>query len=354
MARVKLENVTRRFDSTIAVDRVSLQIHDGECLALVGPSGCGKTTLLRLLAGFEPVDDGSIHFDDDLVAGLGHHVDPEDRRVGMVFQSYALWPHLNVAANVRYALKVQGVRRDERERRVEQALRAVGLDGFADRRIQALSGGQRQRVALARCLAMQPRLVLLDEPLANLDIHLRDSMIDEFRRFHRQIGATTIHVTHDQAEAMMLADRIAVMDGGVLQQVDAPRRLIAEPATPMVARFIGRGAVVPVTVDRILDDGRCRADLWGTPVVLRHRGGHIGPGQACLRAADLRRIVETEDSPCLTLRVGTALFQGDDTLVAASPPDAPEHRLGLRIRDNVPSEGTVISVAVEDGWLLPG
>ncbi len=168
----------------------------------------------------------------------------------MVFQSYALWPHMNVAENVAFALRVRRVPSAERKRRVTNALAMVGLEAMAKRRPHELSGGQRQRVALARCLAMRPAVVLLDEPLANLDVHLREAMQQEFARFHREIGATFIYVTHDQAEAMALADRVAVMDDGRVEQAAPPRVLYREPATEMVARFVGHGMVVPVEVRR--------------------------------------------------------------------------------------------------------
>jgi len=230
MARLTLDRVTKSFGGARALDDVTLAVEDGEFLAILGPSGCGKTTLLRLVAGFEMVSEGEIAIGAEILSAPGRHAPPEHRRMGIVFQSYALWPHMSVAENVAYALKVKGMERAERGQRVGAALRSVGLDGFADRRPASLSGGQRQRVALARCLAMEPALVLLDEPLSNLDAHLRAAMHAEFAAFHRRMRTTMIYITHDQAEAMALADRIAVMDKGRLLQAAAPSTLFREEA----------------------------------------------------------------------------------------------------------------------------
>ena len=221
-----------------------MTVEHGEFVAVLGPSGCGKTTLLRLVAGFETLDDGRISIGDRLVSAAGRHVPPEERRMGIVFQSYALWPHMSVAENVAYALKVQGLPAADREARVVAALDTVGLSAFRDRRPAMLSGGQRQRVALARCLAMEPDLVLLDEPLANLDVHLRASMEDEFASFHKRTGTTMFYITHDQAEAMSLGDRIVVMKQGEIVQVGTPREVYFEPNSRFVAEFIGAANVI--------------------------------------------------------------------------------------------------------------
>ena len=242
MAELTLGHVTKRFGDVTAVDDVTLDVRDGELVALLGPSGCGKTTILRLIAGFESVSAGEIRFDGELMSAVTRHVPPERRRVGIVFQSYALWPHMSVGANVGYPLRVARVSGEEYRSKVEAALETVGLTGLGSRRPADLSGGQRQRVALARCLVMEPSLVLLDEPLANLDVHLRAAMEEEFVDFHGKTGATMLYITHDQAEAMALADRVAVMDDGRLVQVADPHTLYEEPATTMVADFIGQGS----------------------------------------------------------------------------------------------------------------
>ena len=239
MARLTMTNLSKDFGATRAVDAVSLTVEDGEFLAILGPSGCGKTTLLRLIAGFEAASGGEIAVGDKLLSGPGRHVPPEHRRMGIVFQSYALWPHMSVAGNIAYALKVRSVPAAERNRRVAAALATVGLSGFADRRPASLSGGQRQRVALARCLAMEPSLVLLDEPLSNLDARLRIRMRRDLKALHAKLGSTIVYVTHDQSEAMTLSTRIAIFNHGQLQQVAAPATVYDRPANAFVANFVG-------------------------------------------------------------------------------------------------------------------
>ncbi|MFD2845553.1 ABC transporter ATP-binding protein [Paracoccus cavernae] len=232
MTGLRLSNIGRSYGETKVLTGIDLEIAAGEFVAVLGPSGCGKTTLLRLVAGFDRPDEGTITLGDRLVAGGKVMVPPERRGIGIVFQNYALWPHMSVAENVGYALKVARLPGAEREARVARALGTVNLTAFAARRPADLSGGQRQRVALARCLAAGSDLVLLDEPLANLDVHLRATMEDEFRRFHRESGATLVYVTHDQSEAMAMADRIAVMDRGRLLQCASPESFIASLPMP--------------------------------------------------------------------------------------------------------------------------
>ena len=241
MARLTLERLGKRYGDFAALTDVSLEVADGEFVAILGASGCGKTTLLRQVAGFDRPDAGRILIGDTVVSTPERQMPPEDRRIGIVFQSYALWPHMTVAENVAYGLTVAGVRDPERARRVRDALALVHLDGFAERRPALLSGGQRQRVALARCLVTEPALVLLDEPLANLDVQLRAAMEREFRDFHERTGTTMIYITHDQTEAMALADRIAVMDKGRVLQFATPSQLYREPADATVARIHRRG-----------------------------------------------------------------------------------------------------------------
>ena len=241
---LKLHKVCRNYGAHAVVKQLDLDIPAGAFVALLGPSGCGKTTTLRMLAGFEAPDAGEIYLGEQQLAGAGTWVPPEKRQMGMVFQSYALWPHLSVADNVGYPLKLRGVKSAELKRRVHEALALVELETRAQAMPQDLSGGQRQRVALARCLVAEPRVILLDEPLANLDRHLRASMEASFREFHRRTGATFVYVTHDQAEAMALADHIAVMHNGQLVQWDSPQNLYAQPRTDWLAGFIGKGSVL--------------------------------------------------------------------------------------------------------------
>ncbi|HVU38773.1 MAG TPA: ABC transporter ATP-binding protein, partial [Opitutales bacterium] len=235
MVAVRLENVTKRFGAVTALDRVTLDIAAGELFFLLGPSAAGKTTLLRCLAGLETPDEGRILFGGEDVT----RVEPHLRQTGMVFQNYALWPHLNVADNVGFGLKQQRCPRDEIAERVTAALAAVRLEGQENTRIHQLSGGQQQRVALARALVTQPRCLLLDEPLSNLDARLRHELRGEIRRVCKESGLTAIYVTHDQKEALALADRIAVLAAGRIRQVGAPREIYRRPCDRFVADFIG-------------------------------------------------------------------------------------------------------------------
>ena len=232
---IRIENVTKRFGSFVAVDNASLEIAEGEFFALLGPSGCGKTTLLRMLAGLEVPSEGRILIDGVDMAGTP----PNRRPVNMVFQSYAVFPHLSVADNVAYGLVIDKVPRDERDARVAEALALVKLGSFAQRRPDQLSGGQRQRVALARALVKRPRVLLLDEPLSALDAKLRDAMRSELAAIQREVGVTFVMVTHDQDEALALASRCALMNSGRLVQVASPGELYERPASRFVADFIG-------------------------------------------------------------------------------------------------------------------
>ncbi len=351
MAGLTLDRATRRFSERPAVDAVSLAVKDGEFLAVLGPSGCGKTTLLRLIAGFEQIDDGTIKLGDDVVSGPGLHLPPEDRRIGVVFQSYALWPHMSVARNVGYSLEVRGLRGDDYKNRVNAALQTVGLTDYAERRPASLSGGQRQRVALARCLAMEPRLVLLDEPLANLDVHLRHAMQDEFADFHRTSGATMVYVTHDQAEALALADRVAVMDQGKLVQLAEPRTLYREPATEMVAGFIGKGAVVPAAVIEPQGEGRALVAVLGARATLRvPKDIASGPARALLRPEDL--VLSGAEGIAATVK--RAIYQGAQNAVELSPAAAPtEQLLWFAPPMASPAIGETVRLRVIDGWVIP-
>src|SRR5262245_46613777 len=224
MAAVRLQALTKRYGEDLAAVRhLTLEIRHGELLSLLGPSGCGKTTTLRLIAGFLAPDAGEIWLGDRRLSSPGEAVPPERRGMSMLFQSYAVWPHKTVGENVTYGLKFRGVPRGEWPRRLREALTLVRLDGFAERYPGELSGGQQQRVALARALVVEPEILLLDEPLSNLDAHLREEMRFEIRRLHEALSITTVYVTHDQAEAMVTSDRIAVMREGQLEQVGTAR-----------------------------------------------------------------------------------------------------------------------------------
>jgi putative spermidine/putrescine transport system ATP-binding protein len=238
---LELHNLRKRYGRSTAVDGVSLTVPGGAFVSLLGPSGSGKTTILRLIGGFEHPDGGSISIDGtDIVSKP-----PYERRIGVVFQRYALFPHMTVAANVAFPLKQRGVPAPERVARVEEMLRTVGMTGFGERHPDELSGGQQQRVALARALIFEPQVLILDEPLAALDKHLRERLQLEIRSLQRQLGITTLYVTHDQTEALALSDAIAILNAGRIEQFGTPRELYEAPRTAFVARFMGNSNVLP-------------------------------------------------------------------------------------------------------------
>jgi len=239
-AMLTLDGVTKRYGPETAVDDVDLTVRDGEFLTLLGPSGCGKTTTLRMIAGLEMPTSGRVGVGDDCVAADGEGVAPEERDVGMVFQEFALFPHLTVAENVGFGLDDWDA--DRRDRRVEELLDLVGLGEFADRSPDNLSGGQRQRVALARSLAPEPDVLLLDEPFANLDVRLRERMREEVRRIIKETNVTAVSVTHDQEEALSISDRVAVMSDGQIEQVGRPETVFEHPKSRFVADFLGRAS----------------------------------------------------------------------------------------------------------------
>ncbi|MHA3770634.1 ABC transporter ATP-binding protein [Verrucomicrobiota bacterium sgz303538] len=235
MIPITLERLTKRFGSTVALDQIDLRIEAGEIFFLLGPSGCGKTTLLRTIAGFYEPDSGRVLFGDEDVTRLPPHA----RNTGMMFQSYALWPHMTVAQNVAFGLEERKVAKADITRRVNEALTSVQMAGYGERRIHQLSGGQQQRVALARAMVIRPRCLLLDEPLSNLDAKLRLEMRSEIRRVCREAGLTAIYVTHDQKEALSIADRMAVLEGGHIRQLGSPAQLYRHPQSRFVADFMG-------------------------------------------------------------------------------------------------------------------
>jgi iron(III) transport system ATP-binding protein len=259
---VSIQGVTKRFGDNVVVDRVDLEIAPGELFFLLGPSGCGKTTLLRCVAGFYLPEAGTIRIGDTDVTRLP----PEARDTGMVFQSYALWPHLTVAENVAFGLELRKVARAETRQRVAEALAMVKMTDRADYRPGQLSGGQQQRVALARALVIRPKCLLLDEPLSNLDAKLRLEMRAEIRRICKQAGLTAIYVTHDQKEALSIADRLAIIDRGVIQQLGKPQEVYLRPRSKFVAGFIGETNFVEATVGRV-EPGRIELATDLGPVV---------------------------------------------------------------------------------------
>jgi iron(III) transport system ATP-binding protein len=239
MARVELRQLTKRYGGQTAVDHIDLTIEDGNLVCLLGPSGCGKTTTLRLIAGFMAPDEGSIRVGDQTVSSRAATLPPERRNMSMIFQSYALWPHMTVRENVAYGLKLKRLSRDLIAQRADRILGVAQISALADRYPGELSGGQQQRVALARALVVEPETLLLDEPLSNLDANLREEMRFELRRLHDSFRYTTVYVTHEQAEAMTTADRIVVMNQGRIEQIGTPEEIYEQPRSEFVARFIG-------------------------------------------------------------------------------------------------------------------
>lgn len=346
MPHVRAFSLSKSFGTTNVLNQIDLDLPQGSFLALLGPSGCGKTTLLRLIAGLELPDAGELRFDDQLIATSGHFVPPERRDLGMVFQSYALWPNMTVRGNVAFALQSRRMTGTERRARVDQMLTATGLLSLADRRPQDLSGGQRQRVALARSLALRPGLLLLDEPLANLDAHLRQQMLVQFRQLHAETGATFILVTHDQDEAMTVATHIAVMDRGQIQQMGCPEDLYRRPATPMVARFIGHGVTVPVEVTGTLD-GICDLHV-GTAAVRLPGTAQPGPGWLCLHREDLRLC----DGPGhIHARILSQSFQHGHYLTHALT-DALDDQMLTLLVDRPLTTHTPVGLEITGGWVI--
>ncbi len=290
---VELREVSKVFDGgVVAVDCLSLQVEAGEFISLLGPSGCGKTTTLRMIAGFAEPDAGQVFIKNVDVTDLP----PNRRDTGMVFQSYALFPHMTVEANVAYGLKMRRVRRDELKRRVAEALDLVQLGSLAQRYPRQLSGGQQQRVALARAIAIRPSVLLLDEPLSNLDAKLRQQMRSEIRQLQQQLGITTVFVTHDQEEALTMSDRIVVMNHGRMEQIGTPRSIYTQPRTLFVAEFIGEGNFFEGTVGAETEAGRAFVTRSGLPMIVEdadhHREGETAV--ASLRAETVAILQEGE------------------------------------------------------------
>lgn len=308
MAYARLKNVTKMFGNVKAVDNLNLEIGKGECFSMLGPSGCGKTTTLRMVAGFEDLDDGEISIGGRLLSSKakGYYLPPEKRNFGMVFQAFAVWPHLSVYENVAFPLRIRKMPGSEIERRVKDALASTNLLNVAKKSPESLSGGGKQRVALARALAINPDVMLLDEPLSSLDPHLREEMRFEIKDLQRQYGFAIIYVTHDQAEAMALSDRILVMRQGVMQQIDTPLNIYTKPANQFVFSFIGLSNFLHVDgagdAWRFVDGPRLPANLL-PPEDMR------GRGQLCLASRPLE--IDFVDSGGIAGVVTRKAFLGD-------------------------------------------
>ncbi|MFI5012386.1 MAG: ABC transporter ATP-binding protein [Hyphomicrobiales bacterium] len=308
--RLSLSGVTKRFGAVTAVDRVGFSVEEGEFLGLLGPSGCGKTTLLRLIAGFDLPDEGSIVSRGRDIAAVPSY----RRNFGVVFQSYALFPHMTVLENVGYGLKVRGVGKAQAAERTRAALQRVGMHLEEDRFPSQISGGQQQRVALARAIVIEPDILLLDEPLSALDKNLREEMQVELRQLQQRIGITTIFVTHDQEEALTLSDRVAVMHSGKIMQLDVPREIYNRPTSQFVATFLGTTNLVPGKVATVAG-GRARLDIAGTPVGARCKEGALRPGAEALVAVRPEDVRIAAGGVGIAGRVEDVLFQGHRLIV---------------------------------------
>ncbi len=331
---VRLEGLVRRYGPVIALDGLSLTIAPGELVALLGPSGCGKTTALRLLAGLEDADEGRVVIGGQDVTGL-----PTNRRnVGMVFQAYSLFPHMVAWENVAFGLQMRKVGTAERKKRALEMLELVGLEKHADRYASQLSGGQQQRVALARALAIHPQVLLLDEPLSALDAKVRARLRDEIRRIQLEVGITTLFVTHDQEEALAIADRVGVMQSGKLEQLGPPTQVYSRPATPFVAEFVGLTNRIAGTVKQ------GSVEVRGALIPLVQPDVPDGPATALVRpeAVTLATNGELADGPLVGTVIAVAFLGatsrvtvdlGDATVLAQMPTStASQHPAGTRVR----------------------
>ncbi len=339
MASVELKGLTKRYGNIAVVDDVSLHIEHGHLVCLLGPSGCGKTTTLRLIAGFVEPSEGEIRVGNRLISSPALTLPPERRNMSMIFQSYALWPHMTVAENIVYGLKLRKMSRDVIGKKLDAILATTKLAPLAERYPGELSGGQQQRVALARALIVEPETLLLDEPLSNLDANLREEMRFEVRRLHDAYRYTTVYVTHDQSEAMTTADLIAVMNAGKIEQAGSPEDIYDRPRSEFVARFIGASNVVK---GKGLDGAR--VDFAG--VALRCTGEKIVPGTQTLVSIRPHDIVLSAKQPQQAENVGPAtvvrqVFLGDSRDYMVEVKDGTQLRTVTAATENIPQGSTV-------------
>jgi ABC-type Fe3+/spermidine/putrescine transport system ATPase subunit len=309
VSKLILRDVVKKYGETVAVDRISLSISEGEFVSLLGPSGCGKTTTLRMIAGFIRPTDGLIEMDGKTLSSASTSLPPERREMSMIFQSYAIWPNMTVAENVGFGLKIRKLPADEIRRRTGEILEVVQMGHLAGRYPAELSGGQQQRVALARAIVVKPAVLLLDEPLSNLDANLREEMRFEIRRLHDEFRITTVYVTHDQGEAMVTSDRIAVMNAGRIEQIDDPYTLYNRPKSEFVAGFIGRTNLL----DARQKDGRVEFDGFALdanhfeqPDALKSASGEL---RFSVRPQTLRLHVATPGTPLSPWMVESAVVE---------------------------------------------
>lgn len=319
---LSIRNITKNFGEGDVLSGVSLDVHRGEFVTLLGASGCGKTTTLRIISGLETPDSGEVILDGRDVTMLA----PEDRPVNTVFQSYALFPHMNVAKNVAYGLKVRGEKKNVIDARVKEMLELVQMSEYAGRMPAQLSGGQRQRIAIARALAPQPRLLLLDEPLGALDLQLRRQMQVELKRLQKKLGITFIYITHDQEEAINMSDRIAVMRGGRFEQLGTPEEIYDRPATRYVAQFIGRSTILEGTVDQVGEHAAViRNDNGAFSVSTERAALRVGEkAEICVRTERMRVSSTPVDGFALAATVREVRYAGGSVEIFAAMRDGTE------------------------------
>jgi len=353
VTKLVLERLQKRFGAVHAIRDLDLAVGEGELVSLLGPSGCGKTTTLRCVAGFEFPDEGRIAFDGADITDLP----PERRDIGMVFQNYALFPHMTVRQNLAFGLEMRRIDRAAAAARIERVLGMVQLGGMAERYPRQLSGGQQQRVALARALVIEPKLLLLDEPLANLDAALREEMRFFIRDLQRRVGITALYVTHDQAEAMVMSDRIVVMFDGAIAQLGPPAEIYQRPSTARIAKFVGRANLLPGTIEASLGGASHRVATVLGPVAARHDKAlaagtkvtlAVRPEAAVLTAA------APADRPSFRVRVEQSYFLGGAVDHVARAADAGIVFVVSTAPSNALAPGTdaSISFAERDAWIM--
>jgi iron(III) transport system ATP-binding protein len=356
MIALTIENLTKRFGDVVALDRINLRIEPGEIFFLLGPSGCGKTTLLRSVAGFYVPEEGRILFGEDDVTRVPPHL----RNTGMMFQSYALWPHLTVARNVAFGLEERKVSATEIARRVAQALEQVKMGSYAERKIHQLSGGQQQRVALARALVIRPRCLMLDEPLSNLDARLRVEMRTEIRRICKEFGLTAIYVTHDQKEALSIADRMAILEDGHIRQAGTPAEVYRHPHSKFVADFMGEtnfldGKIAAVNGGTV----RVETPLRTFAAALGGKGWLPQPGERCtlsIRPESWRLSTEDPGGNCVAGCIHDRVYLGEmaQYQFTVGPQTLKIFELNPKFVELSSEREVFASVAPEDVVALPG
>jgi iron(III) transport system ATP-binding protein len=358
-AKCEVQGLMKRFGSHVAVNNISFSVNQGEFVVLLGPSGCGKTTTLRLIAGLEKPDEGTIALNGATVSAPTRHlfVPPERRDIGMVFQSYAIWPHMTVFENVAYPLRVRRIGQPDLREKVTRVLDLVGLAGQATRSATALSGGQMQRVALARALVFDPALLLFDEPLSNLDLKLREGLRIELKNLQRRTGLTSIYVTHDQEEAVELADRIVIMDHGEIIQIGAPLDIYIRPKTRFVAEFISSANIFEATVLDLLDGNLCRLGVDGGHELHATREEPVSIGDrvdVVIHPEDCTLAASDASTGGHKARIVHRQFQGTSTRYTIDWAGLPFCVVALGTRDLI-GEGTdaVLHLPVESTRILP-